>query len=177
MFPEPVVPRPAATVLLPRDHSAQKVARARGDLVAHRRTLAEVLNGAGLVLRSDLLVAWSRWVTPPQSTRRYDTVFFAARVPEGQVADARTTEAVEAAWWHPADALEHWRRGDLDLMTPTSHTLQEIVEYSDTGAVLAAARHRTIRPVTPRVRREADRIVADVSDEPGFEVAAEATSG
>ncbi|OLT19945.1 hypothetical protein BJF78_10335 [Pseudonocardia sp. CNS-139] len=80
----------------------------RADLVAHRRTLAGVLRDAGLVLRADLLRPWARWITPESAPRRYDTAFFVARVPAGQDADAHTTEAVEATWWHPA---ERWSTG------------------------------------------------------------------
>lgn len=145
---------------------------ARADLVARRRTLADVLTAAGLVLRADLLAPWSRWITPPQSPRRYDTAFFVAAVPEGQAADAHTTEAVEAAWWSPAEALERWQAGEMELMAPTFRTLQEIVEHPDTASVLAAAAGREIRPMEPRVRREGEQVVVVLPGEPGFEVAA-----
>ena len=62
-------------------------------------------------LRADLLRAWSRWITPPSSPRRYDTAFLVASSPSAQDADAHTTEAVEARWWHPAEALERWDGG------------------------------------------------------------------
>ncbi len=76
----------------------------REALVERRRTLDEVLTDAGLTLRADLLRPWARWITPEVSPRRYDTAFFVAAVPEGQAADARTTEAVEA------DLVEPGRR-------------------------------------------------------------------
>lgn len=147
---------------------------ARADLVARRRTLAEVLGAAGLVLRADLLVPWARYVTPEEVPRRYDTAFLAARVPDGQVADDRTTEAVEAAWWHPGDALDGWRRGELELMAPTVRTLQELAGHADTASALAAAAGRTVRAVVPQARRVGDRIVIVMPDEPGFEMATEA---
>jgi 8-oxo-dGTP pyrophosphatase MutT (NUDIX family) len=124
---------------------------ARADLVARRRTLGELLADAGLVLRADLLRAWARWITPESRPRRYDTMFFVALVPDGQQADAHTTEAVEAAWWHPEDALDCWERREIELMTPTMRTLQEIAEHADSGAVLAAAGGRDLRPVAPRL--------------------------
>lgn len=145
---------------------------ARADLVARRRTLADVLGAAGLVLRADLLAPWARWITPEESPRRYDTAFFVAAVPAGQAADAHTTEAVEAAWWSPAEALERWRAGEMELMAPTFRTLQEIAEHPDTASVLAAAATREIRPVIPRVRREGDEVVVVLPGDPGFEVAA-----
>jgi 8-oxo-dGTP pyrophosphatase MutT (NUDIX family) len=143
----------------------------RADLVARRRTLAQVLADTGLVLRSDLLNAWARWITPPASPKRYDATFFVARVPNGQQADAHTTEAVEATWWHPSVALEHWQRGDMQLMAPTFRTLQEIAEYPDSAAVLAAAAERVVRPVIPRVRREGEKVVVVLPGDPDFEVA------
>lgn len=148
------------------------LAEARADLVAHRRTLRDVLAASGLVLRADLLDAWSRWITPEESPRRYDTAFFVAAVPHGQQADAHTTEAVEAAWWHPAEALERWKAGEMELMAPTFRTLQEIGEHPDTASVLAAAAARTVRPLIPRVKREGDEVVVVLPGDEGFEVAA-----
>lgn len=160
-------------VLLAGPGRPEALERHRSDLVARRRTLADVLDETGLVLRSDLLRPWARWITPAASARRYDTVFFVALVPEGQEADARTSEAVEAAWWHPAEALEHWRRGDMQLMPPTFRTLQEIAEHPDSCAVLAAADDRVVRPVIPRLRREGEQVVVMLPGDPGFEVAAD----
>lgn len=145
---------------------------ARAELVARRRTLSEVLAAAGLVLRADLLAPWARWITPEESPRRYDTAFFVAAVPPGQEADAHTTEAVEAAWWSPAEALDRWRAGEMELMAPTFRTLQEIAEHPNTASVLAAAAAREIVPVIPRVRREGDEVVVVLPGDEGFEVAA-----
>lgn len=147
------------------------VAHERAELVARRRTLGQVLADAGLVLRADLLRAWARWITPPDSPKRYDTAFFVALVPEGQEADAHTTEAVEAAWWYPAGALEAWQRGEMELMAPTIRTLQEIAGHPDSGAVLAAADGRDVRPVTPRLVRRGERVVVVLPGDPDFEAA------
>ena len=122
----------------------------RADLVARRATLPDVLGDRPL--RADLLRAWSRWITPPSSPRRYDTAFLVARLPDAQDADAHTTEAVEARWWHPAEALERWDAGDLQLMLPTHTTLREIDQHPDCAAVLAAADARTIEPIHPELR-------------------------
>jgi 8-oxo-dGTP pyrophosphatase MutT (NUDIX family) len=144
----------------------------RQGLVTHRRTLGEVLAGAHLTLRSDLLAAWSRWITPEQSPKRFDTAFFVARVPANQQADAHTTEVVEASWWHPAVALEHWERGDMQLLAPTFTSLREIAAHPDAASVLAAAAQRVVAPITPRVRRAGDQVVVMLPDDPGFEAAA-----
>jgi 8-oxo-dGTP pyrophosphatase MutT (NUDIX family) len=152
-------------VLLAGPDLPADVDRHRSDVVAGRRSFTDVLADAGLVLRADLLHAWARWITPEGSPRRYDTAFFVAPAPDGQEADAHTTEAVEALWWHPDEALERWQRGEMQLMAPTSRTLQEIAEHDDSAAVLAAARERVIRPIVPRVRKDGDQLVAVLPDE------------
>ncbi|WP_200803917.1 NUDIX hydrolase [Pseudonocardia thermophila] len=133
-------------------------AHEREALVTRRRTLDEVLAAAGHVLNVELLHPWARWITPEVSPKRYDTAFFVTAVPPGQEADARTTEAVEASWWSPAEALAAADRGELALMPPTERTLLDLAELPDTAAVLATADERDIVPITPtemRVRGKA----------------------
>src|SRR6516165_6039634 len=53
----------------------------RAALLARSVSLAGLLRRRGLVLRSDLLRPWARWITPVTEERRYDTRFFAAALP------------------------------------------------------------------------------------------------
>ena len=138
--------------------------RARDDLVARRRTLPEVLVAAGLALRADLLAPWARWVTPTGEPRRYDTAFFVALLPAGQEADARTTEAVEAAWWSPAEALAGAQAGALRLLPPTRHTLEELAAYPGAAAVVEAAGQREVRTYRPVLSRVGGRVVVREPD-------------
>lgn len=137
-------------VLLAGDGPVSLDGDVRADLVTRRTDLPHVLGARPL--RADLLRAWSRWITPPSSPKRYDTAFLVARLPDAQDADAHTTEAVEARWWHPAEALERWAAGELQLMLPTQTTLREIDQHPDCAAVLAAADRREIKPVRPVLR-------------------------
>lgn len=152
-------------VLLAGPGTPADLQRHRSDVVARRQSFGEMLAATGLVLRADLLQAWARWITPPGSPRRYDTAFFVALVPDGQEADAHTTEAVEALWWHPDEALERWEDDEMGLMAPTARTLQEIAGLGESAAVLAAAAERTIRPIVPTVREDRGRLVAVLPDD------------
>lgn len=109
-------------------------------LIDRRLSFAEFLAGHGLVLRSDLLRFWSRWITPPGRPRRYDTRFFVAALPPGQRPRDVGGEADQAVWLAPAEALRRHERGEIALMRPTRHNLGEIAEYGDVAAVLAAVR-------------------------------------
>lgn len=138
-------------------------ARERAALVARSRTLETFIAEHDLVLRADLLQPWARWVTPEGGPRRYDTAFFVTRIPDGEQADACTTEAEEAGWWHPADVLERHRAGELELLPPTLHNLRQLAEHDHVESVLTAAQHRVIETVRPTVRRHHGQVVVEHS--------------
>jgi 8-oxo-dGTP pyrophosphatase MutT (NUDIX family) len=138
------------------DHVVQDATRYAGEraaLVARELSLAAFLAGSGLVLRADLLRPWANWVTPAGERRRYDTRFMLAELPAGQRADGRTSEAVEAAWCRPADALADRSAGRRWLMPPTWYTLAELAELGSVADAFAAAEGREIETVTPLLVR------------------------
>ena len=115
-------------------------------------SLAGLLASRGLVLRSDLLKPWARWITPTAEKRRYDTRFFAAVLPPGQqTADIRD-EADQVEWLPPADVLAAAQRREIALMPPTAVTLAELAACPDLAAVFAAPRE--IVPWQPEVVME-----------------------
>jgi 8-oxo-dGTP pyrophosphatase MutT (NUDIX family) len=110
-------------------------------------SLAGLLAKRNLVLRSDLLKPWARWVTPEFEGRRYDTRFFAAVLPDGQHPWEIHDEADELAWLRPEDVLAAAARGEAALMPPTAVTLSELAACGDVAGVLAAPRQVTaLRP-------------------------------
>lgn len=121
----------------------------RQELLAGTVSLAELLGRRGLVLRSDLLRPWSRWITPVTEERRYDTRFFAAALPTGQRARDVGGEADETAWIEPAEALSAAGRDDISLLAPTAVTLAELRDCRGVGEALA--RRRGIIPLIPEV--------------------------
>jgi len=121
----------------------------RQALLDRSMSLAEMLARRGLILRSDLLRPWSRWITPKVEPRRFDTRFFAAALPAGQRTRDVGGEAAAVQWIAPADALEAGRARQIQLWLPTAMTLAELAEYPDIAAVLAAARE--VRPLLPEV--------------------------
>ena len=130
------------------DWEAQRHALVEGTL-----NFADLLQRRGLVLRTDLLVPWARWITPEFEPRRYDTYFFLARLPEEQQTREVTTEADHTLWIRPGDALAR-----LTMLPPTLVMLTELSRYSDVDSVLAAAAERdAVTPVMPRV--DGDRLV------------------
>ena len=109
---------------------------ARTALANHSLSFADFLRDEKLVLRADLLRPWANWVTPKEErTRRYDTYFFVAALPEGQRADGENTEIDRAFWSTPEAALEEFAEGQSFLLPPTwtqldslaGHTVEEVL--------------------------------------------------
>jgi 8-oxo-dGTP pyrophosphatase MutT (NUDIX family) len=119
-------------------------------------SLAGLLARRGLVLRSDQLKPWARWITPAVETRRYDTRFFAAALPERQQTREIRDEADEVAWLRPADVLAAAGRGEVVLLPPTAVTLAELAACDSVAAALAAPRQ--IRPLQPEIQLDGDRV-------------------
>src|SRR5215472_939061 len=115
----------------------------RQALLAGSLTLAGLLRRRGLVLRSDMLRPWARWITPVTEERRYDTRFFAAALPAGQQARDVGGEADETAWLEPAAALDAASRREISLFPPTAVTLGELRACGTVPAALAARRRMT----------------------------------
>jgi 8-oxo-dGTP pyrophosphatase MutT (NUDIX family) len=128
----------------------------RQALVSRATSLAELLARRGLVLRTDLLGGWSRWVTPEFEPRRYDTAFFVAALPAGQHTRDVSGEAEETVWARAAAAVADHEAGAVQMLPPTVTTLREVLPFATAADALAAAAVRLLAPVMPTVSRAAD---------------------
>ncbi|MEU7930043.1 NUDIX hydrolase [Micromonospora echinofusca] len=129
------------------DWEADRVA-----LEQRRGGFADLLARRGLTLRSDLLLPWSRWITPEFEPRRFDTYFFVALLPEGQRTRDVSGEADHTLWVRPADALSRAAAGELTMLPPTLVSLSQVAAGGDlAGVARAAATRDAATPVTPRL--------------------------
>ncbi|MFI7060469.1 NUDIX hydrolase [Kribbella sp. NPDC050124] len=134
------------------DWEADRVA-----LEARELGFADFLHRRGLVLRADLLGPWAHWITPEFEPRRYDTRFFVAALPAGQVTRDVTSESDQVAWMRPADAVAAVEAGDLLMLPPTYVCCRDLTPYGDVAEILTAAAEREIRPVMPTIRIDGDQ--------------------
>jgi 8-oxo-dGTP pyrophosphatase MutT (NUDIX family) len=118
---------------------------------------ADFLHRRGLVLRADLLGVWAHWITPDLEPRRYDTRFFVAALPAGQVTRDVTSESDQVAWMRPADAVRAVEAGEMLMLPPTYLCCRDLSPYDAVADVLAAAAEREVRPILPTVRVENDQ--------------------
>jgi 8-oxo-dGTP pyrophosphatase MutT (NUDIX family) len=151
-------------VLLAGASADQVVADTRGEdweadrhaLLDRSLSLADLLRRRSLVLRSDLLRPWARWITPPVEGRRYDTRFFAAALPAGQRTRDVGGEADQVAWVQPAEAIAAARRGEIRLLPPTAVNLAQLGACRGVAGVLGAP--RVVAAVMPEVVVTGDEV-------------------
>jgi 8-oxo-dGTP pyrophosphatase MutT (NUDIX family) len=191
-----VVPRPAASVILlsGSDHGLEVLLVKRnptarfmggawvfpggavdrdegeGDSALRAAALRELTEEAGIALHGpEELVPFSRWITPPQVSIRFDTWFYLASVPAGATPQPDGQEVIEARWYEPARALRAAQENELLMVFPTIKHLEQLAGFDTASELVAYARGREIEPVAPRVVvfGETARIV--LPGEPGYD--------
>ncbi len=133
------------------DTTGEDWERDRAALVDRSLAFADFLSARGLVLRTDLLAAWAHWITPEFEPRRYDTRFFVAALPQGQLTRDVSGEADTVAWMSAADAMAGVDSGAMLMLPPTYITLRELTALTSVDEVRAAASERRIVTVVPGV--------------------------
>jgi 8-oxo-dGTP pyrophosphatase MutT (NUDIX family) len=124
---------------------------------------------ADLVLDLGALTYWSRWITPRIEPKRYDTSFFLARAPEGQVADHDRVEITDQRWSTPAAALAAHRADELHMIYPTIRNLEEMTGKASVDELVAYAEGRPQIPrVIPHFAQTAEGWRVLHPDDPGF---------
>jgi 8-oxo-dGTP pyrophosphatase MutT (NUDIX family) len=137
---------------------------------SHRiAAVREVEEEAGLRLPDpSALVKFSRWITPPQITIRYDTHFFLAAAPPGQEPRADGHEMVDLGWHTPAGALAAQGRGELELVFPTIKQLEQLVGFGSATELIEWATGREVVAVEPHVQITGETARVVLPGEPGY---------
>jgi 8-oxo-dGTP pyrophosphatase MutT (NUDIX family) len=139
----------------------KRLATMRHRLNAGEVRFLEACGAEQLSLAVDRVHYFSHWITPEPAPKRYDTRFFVAALPAGQVPVHDDYETVDTVWVRPGDALERAKRGELDLIFPTMKNLQAIGRFETSAELLdAAALVGRVPAILPRV----------VADERGFRI-------
>ena len=122
------------------EHEALRLADLRTELAENKITFVDVLKAEQFRVATDKIAYFSHWITMPGRPKRYDTRFFVAQAPVGQIAKQDDYETVGHRWVRPADAIEKSRQGEIDLMFPTIKTLESLSRFATVQELLEFAR-------------------------------------
>jgi len=150
-----------ASLVATDPEASRRLAELRVALNTGEVRFLDACRRAGLRLATDRVLYFSHWITPEPAPKRYDTRFFVAALPAGQVPVHDDYETVDTVWVRPADALARAQAGEFDLIFPTMKNLEAIGRFPTSAALLAAAAAvERVPTVLPRV----------VSDQRGFRI-------
>jgi 8-oxo-dGTP pyrophosphatase MutT (NUDIX family) len=146
-------------------------------LSQHRRAVndrqlgfVEMMEREDLFLDLRELEYMAHWVTPIGPPRRFDTRFFVALAPVGQVATHDEGETVADQWLRPLDALATHHSGQLEMILPTIRNLQSIAGFDSAREVIAFARSLTdIECVRPRMIERDGSVVIVLPGDVGYD--------
>lgn len=105
------------------------------------------LRAHNLNLSAERVFPVARWVTPPESPRRFDTMFYLAVAPADQIAEHDGGESVESLWVRPAQALAEGEAGKWTIIVPTQFTLEWLAQFKTVAEAMEAARGRPLPPI------------------------------
>ncbi|MAI10091.1 MAG: hypothetical protein CBD27_02355 [Rhodospirillaceae bacterium TMED167] len=104
-----------------------------------------------LTLACDLMVPFARWITPARSPKRFDTWFFLARAPEGQLGSHDQSESVDSLWISPGAALKGAADQTYNIVFATRCNLAKVGRRATVAEALETAQDEHIIPVEPEI--------------------------
>lgn len=138
---------------------------ARKAIEAGSIRFGDFLQQRGLRIDLEAFTLFSRWLTPPVVPKRFDTFFYLAAAPAGQVAVSDGRETVETEWIAPDHALELAARKERAIIFPTRMNLGLLAQTPTLDSAVAAAAAREHRTVTPTIElRDGQRFLTLAPD-------------
>lgn len=134
--------------------AAAALQEARQRLLGGRVGFAALAAELDLPLDTAALAPWSRWITPIDLPKRFDTLFFVALAPAGQRPAVDEGETIGLNWVSPTQALAASAGGSFPVEFATAHTLTSLQPYACSALLMRAAHEpRWLTPLEPRVAR------------------------
>jgi 8-oxo-dGTP pyrophosphatase MutT (NUDIX family) len=142
------------------------------------RPFAKLLKEARLTIDSGALTPFARWVPKFHAVRRFDTLFYVTRCPDGAW-EPRVVEGecARAEWVSAAEVLEREAQGEARLIFPTRRTLERLAQHHSFEAIRADALAHPIEPVTPWVEERDGEKFITIPSHLGFPVTQERLDG
>ena len=130
-----------AGILLASDAQGRPIPPQRAQtLLQHRhRPFPQFLEAEDLYVPAGALAYFGHWVTAAGRPRRFDTRFFVALAPEAQQGAHDANETVHDVWISPREALERGKRGEIELVFATKHTLMDLARFPEPRAAFEHA--------------------------------------
>jgi 8-oxo-dGTP pyrophosphatase MutT (NUDIX family) len=129
--------------------TAAALARHRLTVQSGEQSFRALVLAEDLVLAADLLAPHAHWITPEDSPRRFDTLFFTAETASGHETLHDGVELTDHVWLRPEQWLEQFRAGKRHMILPTWANLETLLGFGRARDALAASSKRALVPILP----------------------------
>ena len=118
----------------------------------------------------DLLVPFAHWITPSISPKRYDTWFYLAKAPEGQLGSHDNSETVASLWINPDQALAGAENKIYNIVFATRMNLRKLGKSDNVKLAMNLAQANKVITVEPEVINENNNITFRIPQEAGYDM-------
>ncbi len=167
-----------AGVLLARDNEsgdilsgercAVLVQQYRESLHSGETGLLEIIQKENLTLACDQMTVFARWVTPKFFSKRFDTFFFLARAPQGQLASHDNIESTGSLWTTPAGAVADGDAGRKVVVFATRTNLLKLALFNSVDSLLENTLKEEIVIVEPFITDNDGDVTFRIRDDAGY---------
>ena len=123
-----------------QEGNQERLAAKRKSLIQKSMNFLTLLESERLLCDVAHLAYFSHWLTPEESSIRFDTRFYLALLPAGQNPLAISEEVTHSLWLTPERALKFCQEGSLPLIMPTFSSLRTLADFDSLGSLLAEYR-------------------------------------
>ena len=127
--------------------------------------LVEFLARENLRLACDALVTFAHWVTPVFMPKRFDTFFYIAATPAGQLGRHDGSESVDSVWINPNEAIADKR---WTIIFPTKMNLVKLGKAKTVAEAIANAKADRIVTVEPAVISRDGKQLLTIPEDAGY---------
>ena len=138
------------------DEDKSKFDQYRKMLINNEINILDVCKEEDLILSTSNIAPLSHWITPEFETRRYDTRFFIAYLPEKQIVQHDGMELTKSLWINPNMALKKALDGEMQMILPTTENLKSCMEFKSAMDMLDNQKqisNNEIKPILPKFLR------------------------
>ena len=125
----------------------------RKELINQNISFLTICKEEDLMLSTKKIAPLSHWITPKFETKRFDTRFFIAYLPEKQTVKHDGTEITQSIWINPQEALKKAIEGDMQMILPTTENLKLCADFDNAEDMLKNQKNLTkndIKPILPK---------------------------
>ncbi len=122
----------------------------RAELAAGGSSMAPLLESRGLKIDLGALHPLARWITPVSEPRRFDTRFY-LWVSTGSTGEHDGREVTASFWASPAELLERFTAGTVQLAPPTHRVLSTLAAARSVDDAVAVAEEACLDPICPKL--------------------------